>query len=287
VVVVEEPDVATFRSEMADAEVLLHVLEPVTAEVIAASPRLRLVQKIGVGVNTIDLDAASAHGVAVANMPGTNTVAVAEMTVLLMLAALRRVTELDRIVRGGGWAVETGLPDSFGELGGRTVGLVGYGAVARRLEPILTAFGATVIHCTRSTTTDPGGSRRPLDLLLAESDVVSLHLPLGPETSGLIGEDQLARMRRGSVLVNTARGGLVDQPALVSALRSGRLGAAGLDVFAQEPPGVGDELLALENVVMTPHVGWLTPETLARSLDVAVENCRRIRDGEQLLHRVV
>src|SRR5215472_3112986 len=137
-VIVDETDKNAFRREMRDADILLHVLEPVTAEVIDTALRLRLIQKIGVGVNTIDLDAARRRGIAVCNMPGTNTQAVAELTLLLMLATLRRLAELDALTRAGsGWTIEPELSDDFGELSGRTVGLVGFGAVARRLVPIL------------------------------------------------------------------------------------------------------------------------------------------------------
>ena len=142
IVIVDETDKDTFRREMTDAEILLHVLEPVTAAVIDAAPRLRLIQKIGVGVNTIDLDAARRRSIAVCNMPGTNTQAVAEMTLLLMLATLRRLARLDDLTRvGKGWEFEPALPDDLGELSGRTVGLVGFGAVARRLVPMRRRHG--------------------------------------------------------------------------------------------------------------------------------------------------
>ena len=288
VAVCPEVDDARFAALMAEAEVLWHVLKPVTAEVIAAAPRLRLIQKIGVGVNTIDLDAARARGIAVCNLPGTNAPAVAEMTLLLMLGALRQVARLDAATRAGrGWALDPALQDRLGELGGRTVGLVGYGAVPRALAPALQALGCRLLYATRAPKPDALGEWRPLDALLAEADVVSLHLPLTRETERLIDTAALARMKPGAVLVNTARGGLVDQAALVEALRSGRLAAAGLDVFAVEPMDPADPLLALPNVVLTPHLGWLTTGTFGRSFPLAVENCRRLAGGAPLLHRVV
>lgn len=278
---------ARFAGLLPAAEALWHLLEPVTAEVFAAAPRLRLVQKIGVGVNTIDLRAARDRGVAVCNMPGTNTQAVAEMTLLLMLGALRRVSRLDAATRAGrGWRLPADLQDRCGELRGRTVGLVGYGAVPTRLAPVLETLGARVLFASRGEKPDAAGERRPLPALLAESDLVSLHVPLTPDTERLIDADAIARMKPGAVLVNTARGGLVDEAALVDALRTGRIGAAGLDVFEAEPTPAGGALLALDNVVCTPHVAWLTRETLERSLAVAVENCRRLAAGEDLLHRV-
>lgn len=287
VVVVDETDEEAFAREMCDAHALLHVLEPVTRPVLAAAPELRLVQKLGVGVNTIDLVAATELGIGVANMPGTNTQAVAELTLTLMLAALRRVPTIDASTRAGeGWKLDPRVLDACGELGGRTVGLVGYGAVARRLAPVLAALGAKVLYHARREIPDAVGERRSLDALFAESDVVSLHVPLTSETEKLVDARRLAAMKAGAVLVNTARGGLVDEPALIEALRSGRLRAAGLDVFAEEPIAAGNPLLSLPNVVVMPHVAWLTPETLERSLGIAYENCRRVRRGEALLHEV-
>ncbi len=281
-------DRARYRTEMADAEVVWHLLDPVTDAVLEAAPALRLVQKIGVGVNTIDLESARRRGVAVCNMPGTNTQAVAEMTLLLILAALRRVARLDAATRAGeGWRLPAEVQDRYGEVRGRTVGLVGYGSVPRRLAPMLAAMGARILFASRSPKPDATGERRSLDALLRESDVVSLHLPLATETERLIDAAAIARMKPGAVLVNTARGALVDEAALADALGRGHLGAAGLDVFEAEPVPPDSPLLDLDNVVVTPHVAWLTQETMERSLAVAAENCRRLAANEPLLHRVV
>ncbi len=287
IVVVDEADTATFTAAMQDAHVLLHVLEPVTAAMIAAAPQLRLIHKIGVGVNTIDLDAARQRGIAVANMPGTNTPAVAELTLLLMFATLRRVAFWDRTTRQAiGWEAELQVFDTLGELNGRVVGLVGYGAVATHLAPILQTCGAAVVYTARQAKPQAVGKPCSFDELLRVSDIVSLHVPLAPETTRLMDAAAFARMKPGSVFINTARGGLVDEPALIAALQSGHLRAAGLDVFADEPIHADNPLLTLENVVVTPHIAWLTPETLERSCTIAVENCRRLRAGEPLLHRV-
>ena len=283
-----EADDARLAALLPDAEVLLHVLRPVTAAVMAGAPKLRLIQKIGVGLNTIDLPAARARGIAVCNMPGTNTQAVAEATLLLMLAALRSLAGIDRATRTGqGWALGPGLQERVGELSGRTVGLVGAGMVPRALVPMLRGCGAEPIYWSARAHPELGVARRELPELLAEADIVSLHLPLVPETERLIDAAALQRMQPGAILVNTARGGLVDEPALVGALQSGHLRAAGLDVFADEPLAPENPLLALDNVVLMPHVAWLTPETLERSLDLAADNMRRLRDGRDLLHRVV
>ncbi len=288
IAVVDEADRTGFAREMADAVVLLHVLEPVTASDLSGAPALRLIQKIGVGVNTIDLDAAASSGIAVCNMPGTNSQAVAELTLALMLAALRRVALFDRETRAGrGWAAKLDHFDGIGEISGRTIGLVGYGEIARRLTPVLAALGARVLYTATAPKLDAEAEWRVLDDLLAESDVVSLHVPLNAATERLLDGAAIARMKPGAVLVNTARGGLVDEPALIEALASGRLMAAGLDVFAMEPVDPANPLSALPNVVVMPHIAWLTPETLERSLGVALENCRRLSAGEALLNRVV
>jgi phosphoglycerate dehydrogenase-like enzyme len=282
-----EREVARFATLMRDADVLWHVLKPVTASVIENAPRLRLIQKVGVGVNTIDLEAARRCGVAVCNMPGTNSQAVAEMTLALMLGTLRRLSFFDGATRrGGGWSWDASVQDGLGEVCGKTVGLVGYGAVPSRLAPVLIAMGARVLYWARGPKTDAVGEWRPLARLLSESDVVSLHVPLDDKTERLIDAAAIARMKPDAVLINTARGGLVDETALAAALREGRLRGAGLDVFVREPVAADNPLLALENVIVAPHVAWLTMETLGRSIEVAAENCRRLEAGEDLLHRV-
>jgi len=288
VAVIDEADETAFAKAMVEAEVLLHVLKPVTPAVIAAAPRLRLIQKIGVGVNTIALDAARARGIAVCNMPGTNSQAVAEMALSLMLAVLRRTVYFDALTKAGqGWRPGADVLDAVGEIGGRTVGLVGLGQSARRLATALEALGARVIYTARSEKPDAPYAYRSLEALLAEADIVSLHAPLTQETRGMIGSAALAAMQPGAVLINTARGELVDEVALAAALGSGHLRGAGLDVFAAEPAPADNPLFALPQVVAAPHVAWLTPETLARSLVVARENCRRLAANESLLHQVV
>jgi phosphoglycerate dehydrogenase-like enzyme len=273
-----ESDAAAFERLLPQIEVLWHVLKPVTAEVIARAPKLKLVQKIGSGVNTIAVDACRARGIAVCNLPGTNSRAVAEMALLLMLACLRRLRELDAGARRPeGWRAAWALQDRFGELGGRTVGLVGYGAVPRVLHPMLEALGAKVLYWSRSK------ANATLDALLAKSDIVSLHLPLAPQTERMLDP---RRMKRGATLVNTARGALVDEAALAEALASGHLSAAGLDVFSAEPPPADSPLLRLPNVIASPHLAWLTQETLDRSLGAALENVKRLAAGLPLANRV-
>jgi phosphoglycerate dehydrogenase-like enzyme len=285
VTVLAENDSAGLARELADADVLLHVLAPVTPAILDAAPKLRLVQKIGIGVDTIDRVHAAKRDIAVCNMPGTNTVAVAELTLALMLAALRRVTALDAGLRGGAWTPDAAHLDMAGELDGACVGLIGYGAVAKRLRPVLEALGVRVVVYARSAP-DDGAKALPLDVLLSEADVVSLHVPATAETRRLLNAARIARMKKGAVLVNTARGALIDEAALIGALSSGHLAAAGLDVFAQEPLPYDNALLNLPNVVATPHIAWMTPGTWRRSLAIIGENCRRLESGEALLNRV-
>lgn len=285
IAVCPDDDSALLQRSLPDTEVLWHVLQPCTAAMIEAAPRLKLIQKIGVGVNTIDLEAAKSRGIPVCNLPGTNARAVAEMTLALMLATLRRLPRFDAAMRHGVWS-DPLLQDGLGELGGRVVGLVGYGAIPRLLAPVLAALGCRLLYTTRAAKSDALGEWRSLAALLDEADMVSLHLPLTAETTNLIDAAALARMKPGAVLINTARGGLVDQAALTEALRTGRLAAAGLDVFDAEPPDFGASLFRLPNVVLSPHIAWLTTGTFDRSFALAAENCRRVAAGEALLHRV-
>jgi phosphoglycerate dehydrogenase-like enzyme len=272
-----ESDADRFAELLPQIEVLWHVLKPVTAEVIARATKLKLIQKIGSGVNTIDLEAAKRRGIAVCNLPGTNSRAVAEMGLLLMLACLRRLRDLDSAVRKSSWTDAWKLQDHFGEIAGRTVGLVGYGAVPKVLHPILEAMGAKVLYWSRSQ------KNAALEQVIAESDIVSLHLPLTHETRSIVNP---LHMKRGAILINTARGGLVDETALLRALEQNHLAAAGLDVFAAEPLPGSHRLTTLENVVCAPHVAWLTQETLERSIEAAWENVRRLSAGLPLANRV-
>lgn len=280
-----EDDDTTFYRELPEADVLWHVLRPLSAQDIAQGTRLRLVHKLGAGVNTIAVEAATERGIAVANMPGANAPSVAEGTVLLMLAALRRLPALDAATRAGaGWPSDPSLGETVRDIGGCTVGLVGYGNVATRVERIVTAMDARVVHTSTRDDGTPGW--RSLADLLTESDIVSLHLPLTDATQGLLGREALASMKPDAVLVNTSRGPIVDEEALADALRSGGLAAAGLDVFAVEPVAADNPLLTLDNVVLTPHVTWYTADTMRRYLEVAVDNCERLRDGRDLANLV-
>jgi phosphoglycerate dehydrogenase-like enzyme len=280
-----EDDDETFYRELPEAQVIWHVLRPISGEDLEKAQRCRLVHKMGAGVNTIDVGTATRLGIAVANMPGANAPSVAEGTVLLMLAALRRLPALDLLTREGrGWPSDPSLGETVRDIGGCTVGLVGYGNIANSVETMVTAMGARVLHTSTRDDGHPGW--RSLPELLAASDILSLHLPLTEKTAGMIDRAALARMKPDAVLVNTSRGGVVDEGALVDALSSGALAAAGLDVFAVEPIPAGNPLLGLDNVVLTPHVTWYTADTMRRYLEHAVDNCRRLTEGQGLANVV-
>lgn len=225
--------------------------DPFDAEVLAALPNLKVIARVGVGVDSIDLEAATASGVAVTVTPGANEAVVAEHTIAMMLALLRRLPEHDRGIRNGEWSrTGSAMPWS---LRGATVGLVGFGQIGRLVAERLAGFEVRLLVCDpafeRAT---PGVTLVPLDELLAAADVVSLHCPLLPNTAGMIGARELALMGPEAVLVNTARGGIVDETALTDALERGELRAAALDVFEIEPPA-NQRLLRLANVLMSPH----------------------------------
>lgn len=269
-----------------DTDIVWHVLQPLTADILRQAPRLRLVQKIGVGVNTIDLAYAKQNNIAVCNMPGTNSQAVAEMTLMLMLSCLRHLPHIDGQVRQGVWMQDQRVSESLREIKGLTIGLFGFGGTPAILAPILAAIGAQVIYTNRHKKNVPY-EYVTLDELLVRSDILSLHVPLTDETEKSINAQTISKMKEGALLINTARGGLVDEGALVAALASGKLAGAGLDVFADEPVAADHPLLAFPNVTVTPHMAWLTQQTWARSLDVAMHNAHAVFNGSDLVHRVV
>jgi phosphoglycerate dehydrogenase-like enzyme len=246
--------------------------DPFDARVLEAAKRLRVIARVGVGTDSIDVAAAARCGIAVCTTPGVNAASTADHAVALMLAALRRVPEHDRAVREGAWP-RTGVATPW-ELSGATVGLVGYGAIGRLVHRRLSGFAVRLLVCDPEAKPGPGAQRAELEELLRASDVVSLHLPLGPATRGLLDRDRLAQLKPSAVLVNTARGGLIDEAALADALEAGTLRAAALDVFADEPPA-GSRLLSLPNVVLTPHVAGLSErsvrEMTRRATDAVLE----------------
>ena len=259
-------------------EVLLEAVVAVGPAELDLLPDLRLVANYGVGYDRVDVPACRERGVAVTNTPGVLDAAVADLTLALILVCRRHLLESDRFVREGRWQRGWARPELLGrDLAGSTLGLVGMGRIGSEVARRAAAFGMRIVHHRRS-------EGLALDELLRTSDVVSLHVPLTPETDGLISRERLGVLRDGATLVNTARGAIVDEEALVEELVSGRI-SAGLDVFADEPR-VPERLLDLPNVVLTPHIASATVETRAAMTRVLVNNVLAFLGGEPLPNEV-
>jgi glyoxylate reductase len=262
----------------ADAEALIVANEPVDPD---AFPSLRLVANFGVGYDRVGAEALRARGIAVTNTPGVLDAATADLTWALILAARRRVVEGDRLVREGRW--DGSWADGFlaEELTGATLGIVGLGRIGQAVARRAAGFDLRVLYTQRRRSDSGLGEYRELEELLAESDVVTIHAPLTSETAGLLDARRLSLLRDGACLVNTARGEIVDQPALVAELVSGRI-RAGLDVFVDEPH-VPVDLLSLPNVVLTPHLGSATRETREAMTRLVVDNVLACERGDSLV----
>ena len=269
-----------------DAEGLLCLLsDRIGADLLAASPRLRAISSVSVGLDHVDLAAATARGIRVGFTPGVLTETTAELALGLLFAAARRIVEAEREVRSGGW---TQAWDPSGLLGsdlhGATLGVIGLGAIGRAVATRAGALGMRILGWSRSRRDVPGVEAVELDALLERSDFLSVHVALTPETRGLLGARALGRVRRGAILVNTARGEIVDETALADALRSGRLGGAALDVFAREPLPAGSPLLGVPNLILTPHIGSASVATRARMAELAVDNLLAGLAGRPMPH---
>jgi glyoxylate reductase len=267
---------------------IVTLVDRVDAELLGTAPRLRVVSTCSVGVDHVDVAAATARGVRVGYTPGVLTEATADLAFALLLAAARRIPEADRFVREGRWVKAWEPALLLGrELAGATLGIIGLGAIGQAVARRAAGFGMRVAAWTRSGRAVPGiESVRGLDELLARADVLSVHVARTAETIGLIGAREIARMKRGALLVNTARGGIVDEAAVCAALASGRLGAAGLDVFATEPLPMDSPLLTVPNLVLAPHIGSATRETRARMAELCVKNLVAGLRGEEMPRRV-
>jgi phosphoglycerate dehydrogenase-like enzyme len=262
------------RLRPAEAIVTIRSRTEFDAALLAELPNLELIAVTGTGYNQIDVDAATERAILVCNSPGRSSQSVAELSMLLLLGTMRHLPRADQAVRRGDWADPWGTLQAH-DLSGKTLGILGLGNIGPTMARLAHAFGMRVLAWSQNLTVEraaaAGAEYRPLDELLAESDAVSIHLRLSPRTRGLLDERRLARMRPGAVLVNTSRGEIFDEAALVAALREGRL-SAGLDVFNQEPLPTSHPLLSLPNVVLTPHIGSVTEETSRRWVEGAVEN---------------
>jgi D-3-phosphoglycerate dehydrogenase len=270
---------------LSGVEIAVTQMGPFTERVLAAATELRFLVVCRGGPVNVNVPAAAKRGIVVASTPGRNAVAAAEHAVALMMGALRNLPRLQRSLEQGEWRSDLYAYDECGvELDGSTVGLVGYGAIGQRVARVMLAFGAHVLVTDPYITNAPEGIELVgLDDLLRRSDVVSLPARLTDQTRGMIGADQIALMPRGAVLVNTARGGLLDYDATVDALESGQLGAAAFDVFPSEPVPAGERLLTAPNVVMTPHLAGATRQTAHRAGSLAAEAVAAYLSGKDPL----
>jgi D-3-phosphoglycerate dehydrogenase len=261
-------------------------LDVIDARALAAADSLQVIARYGAGVDRVDLNAARSKGVIVTNTPGANAVSVAELAIALMLAVARDLPRANSATKAGEWPRLRGLA-----LAGKTVGLIGLGAIGKAVAVRLRAFDCRILAYDPypdeafAATTDI--TFLPLDDLLPQADVVSLHVPALPETRRMVNGDFLARMKPGSILINTARGELVDEDALLASLRDGHLRGAGLDAFSQEPPGADNPLLALPQVVATPHTGAHTDDAVNAMGWGALRNLLAALRGEEPPNRVV
>jgi len=260
-----------------DAEIVITNKTPITGEVLDAAPGIKYIGVFATGYNVVDIEAAKARGIPVTNIPAYSTAAVAQFAIGLLLEICHNIGHHSRAVHSGRW--EACWEFCFWdwpqiELAGKTMGIIGFGCIGQATAKIAAAMGMEILAYSR-TETDEGrkaGRYVPLDELLAKSDVVSLHCPLTPATRGIINKDSIAKMKDGAILVNTARGPLVNEQDLADALNCGKIMAAAVDVVSEEPIRGDNPLLKARNCFITPHIAWAPRETRARLMDIAVEN---------------
>jgi D-3-phosphoglycerate dehydrogenase / 2-oxoglutarate reductase len=271
-----------------DADAVLNQTCQFDATVIAALRRCRVIQTYGVGVDSVDVTAATTRGIFVCHVPDYCVEEVATHTFALLLAFERRVPQLMQSLREGVWLGPTAFP--MRRLAGRTLGLLGFGRIARRVAQMAVGFGLTVLahdpEISSDDTRAAGAEWLPLADLLTRSDYLSVHVPLLPVTRGLLRADTLAMLRPSAVVINTSRGAVIDQAALIDALQAGRLRGAALDVFEEEPTESMSPLVRLPSVVLTPHLAWYSEEAQDEVKRRAAEEVRRVLTGKAPRHPV-
>jgi D-3-phosphoglycerate dehydrogenase len=278
----EVPTPATLLEGARGADGIVIRTSPLPGGAIAAAGQLKIVSRHGVGYDNVDLAALNSRRIPLAVVGSVNSVSVAEHALYLLLATMKCGAAYDRAVRTGPWGFRNSL--AAREIDGKTLLILGYGRIGREVVRRAAAFGMRILvhdpFLAASAIAAPAEPAADLDAALAEADAVSLHLPLTPQSRHIIDAARLARMKPSAVLICTARGGLIDEPALAEALRSKRLAAAGLDVFAEEPPPADHPLLGLDNIVLSPHSASLTEESAIRMSLVAAQNCLDGLDGK-------
>ena len=260
-----------------------------TQRVIASAlPDLKVIVRYGVGLDNIDVAHATEQGIPVANVPDYCFGDVAEQTMALLLGLSHKVAQFDRLIRRGAWDIQAGLP--LRRLTGQVLGLIGFGQIARQVVPRARAFGLHVVAHSRSLTPEQaracGVESTDLDTLLRTSDFVSLHCPSTPETRGMIDAENLGKMKPTACLINTSRGDLVDEAALLAALKNKTLAGAALDVRCEEPPKAGDPLIQMDRVIHSPHAAFYSEESLVELQEKAAWEARRVLTGEAPVHLV-
>jgi len=271
------------QDKLASADYLLVATKELDASLLSQAAKARLVQKTGIGVYNIDLSAASRLRLPVCNTPGGNANGVAELTILLTLALYRKLPLVNQATKSGQWLMWEVRPYSF-EMAGKTHGLIGFGTIGKATAKRSKAFGTQIIYYDkyRASQQDEqqlGATWLPLEEVLRRADIVSLHIPLLPETRGLIGLKELRLMKPTAVLINVSRGGIVREDDLYHALKDGIIAGAGIDVWESEPIRPDNPLLTLENVIATPHLGAGTRDTLHNVLHMAFQNIKRVEEG--------
>jgi len=270
---------------LADCDGYVAGLDFVTAKALAACGKLKVISRYGVGVERVDLKAAKSRGITVCNTPGANSNAVADLAMGLMLCVARRLAVLDRKTRAGEWARSNGV-----EMYGKTLGVLGLGAVGKAVAKRAQGFSMRVMaydpYISEAYVRENGIVASDFETLMRESDFVSLHLPLTTETKNVINAGVMSEMKPGAIIVNTARGGLIDEAAAYEALKSGRLGGMGIDVYEKEPP-VRTPLFGLDNVVLTPHTASHTLEATVNMANMSVQNLIDVLSGRECPYIVV
>jgi lactate dehydrogenase-like 2-hydroxyacid dehydrogenase len=285
------PPYETLRERVRDCDGLLCLLtDRIDADLIAAAPRLRVVSQMAVGYDNVDVAACTARGIRVGNTPGVLTETTADLAFALLMAVARRIVESDRIVREGQWKTWSPLFMAGVDVHHATIGIVGMGRIGYEMARRASGFQMTILYSderpNEAAERDFGAARVELDQLLRQSDFVTIHTPLLPATTHLIGSRELALMKPTGILINSARGPIVDQKALYNALVAGTIAAAGLDVFETEPVPADEPLLRLSNVVVLPHIGSASVATRTRMAVIAAENLLAGLRGEPLPHPV-
>jgi glycerate dehydrogenase len=272
----------------AGARIVLTNKTPLDAAALGALPSLRFISVLATGYNIVDVPSAGQRGIVVSNVPEYSTASVAQHVMALLLALVHRPERHDRLIREGEWhrRGEFCFWDApLFELAGKCMGIIGFGRIGRRVGELAHALGMQVVACGRTPGRPPGfppSVFRPLEAVLAEADVVSLHCPLGPETQGMIRRERLALMKPTALLINTARGGLVDERDLADALNEGRIAGAAVDVLSLEPPHADNPLLTARNCLITPHHAWATREARRRLMAITAANIAAFQAGKPM-----